>query len=83
MSEKFLNGVVSFITKDGKTAAVLIRYTFMHPKYRKVIRRNKKYLCHIPDGFPTDLESYQGKNTMIKETRPISKRKNFVLFKVI
>jgi small subunit ribosomal protein S17 len=48
----------------------------MHPKYKKFMRRTKKFLVH--DKGNTAKE---GDKVEIRETRPISKRKHFELVK--
>lgn len=64
--------VVSTKMKDTITVAVE-RYV-MHPKYKKFMRRTKKFLVH--DAGNTAVE---GTIVDIRETRPMSKRKRFVL----
>lgn len=64
--------VVSTKMKDTITVAVE-RYV-KHPKYKKYLRRTKKYLVH--DAGNTAKE---GDVVDITETRPISKRKSFAL----
>jgi small subunit ribosomal protein S17 len=58
--------------KDTITVAVE-RYV-MHPKYKKFMRRTKKFLVH--DAGNTAKE---GAIVEIRETRPMSKRKHFTL----
>ncbi len=64
--------VVSIKMKDTITVAVE-RYV-KHPKYKKYLRRTKKFLVH--DAGNTAKE---GQLVDIRETRPISKRKHFEL----
>jgi small subunit ribosomal protein S17 len=64
--------VVSTKMKDTITVAVE-RYV-MHPKYKKFMRRTKKYLVH--DAGNTAVV---GTVVDIRETRPMSKRKHFEL----
>ncbi len=66
--------VVSTKMKDTITVAVE-RYV-KHPKYKKYLRRTKKYLVH--DAGNTANE---GMLVDIRETRPLSKRKRFELVK--
>jgi len=66
--------VVSTKMKDTITVAVE-RYV-KHPKYKKYLRRTKKYLVH--DAGNTANE---GMLVDIRETRPLSKRKHFELVK--
>jgi len=64
--------VVKAAMQDTCTVAVE-RYV-KHPKYKKYLRRTKKYLVH--DAGNT---AHIGDQVEIKETRPISKRKRFEL----
>ena len=64
--------VVSTKMKDTITVAVE-RYV-MHPKYKKFMRRTKKFLVH--DAGNT---AKAGAVVEIIETRPLSKRKHFIL----
>lgn len=72
-SGRVLKGtVVSSKMKDTITVAVE-RYV-MHPKYKKFMRRTKKFLVH--DAGNTAKE---GSIVEIREVRPMSKRKHFAL----
>jgi small subunit ribosomal protein S17 len=64
--------VVSTKMKDTITVAVE-RYV-KHPKYKKFIRRTKKFLVHDAGNTAKD-----GEVVDIRETRPLSKRKRFEL----
>lgn len=66
--------VVKSAMQDTCTVAVE-RYV-KHPKYKKFLRRTKKYLVH--DAGNT---AQVGAKVEIKETRPMSKRKRFELVK--
>jgi len=66
--------VVSSKMKDTITVAVE-RYV-KHPKYKKFMRRTKKFLVHDA-GNTADV----GMLVDIRETRPLSKRKRFELIK--
>ncbi|MDO8481990.1 MAG: 30S ribosomal protein S17 [bacterium] len=72
---KFLEGVVvKRAMKD--TATVQVERYVKHPKYKKYIRRSKKFLVHDP-GNTAEV----GDKVTIRETKPISKRKRFVIVK--
>jgi small subunit ribosomal protein S17 len=74
-ARRILRGrVVSTKMKDTITVAVE-RYV-QHPKYKKFMRRTKKYLVH--DAGNTAKE---GEIVDIRETRPLSRRKHFELIK--
>lgn len=64
--------VVKTAMKD--TATVLVERYVKHPKYKKYQRLSKKFLVH--DAGNT---AQVGDKVTIKETRPISKRKRFVI----
>lgn len=74
-TSKILTGkVVS--TKMAKTVVVAVDHYVKHPKYGKFIVRTKRYQAHCEDG---GLKV--GDKVTIKETRPISKNKKFVVVK--
>jgi small subunit ribosomal protein S17 len=66
--------VVKSAMKDTVTVSVE-RYV-KHPKYKKFIRRSKKFLVH-----DVGNTAKVGDKVTIRETRPISKRKRFILVK--
>ena len=68
--------VVKAAMKDTCTVAVE-RYV-KHPKYKKFMRRTKKFLVHDAGNTATI-----GEKVEIRETRPVSKRKRFELVKAI
>lgn len=72
MAKPLIGTVVS--TKMQKTIVVSIENKFRHPMYRKVITRHKRLKVHCED-----KNIAEGDVVMIKETRPISKDKNFIL----
>jgi small subunit ribosomal protein S17 len=74
-SGKVLKGIV---TSDKMTDTVVVkvtRYT-KHPKYQKFMKSNKKYKAH-DKGNTCKI----GDTVGIKETRPISKDKHFIVIK--
>jgi small subunit ribosomal protein S17 len=72
---KFFDGVV-VKTAMKDTATVTVERYVKHPKYKKYMRKSVKFLVHDPGNTLT-----VGQKVTIKETRPISKRKHFVLVK--
>ena len=66
--------VVKSAMKD--TCTVQVERYVKHPKYKKYIRSSKKFLVHNP-GNTAQI----GEKVTIRETRPISKRKRFILVK--
>ncbi|TSC63260.1 MAG: small subunit ribosomal protein S17 [Parcubacteria group bacterium Athens0416_74] len=66
--------VVKSAMKD--TATVSVERYVKHPKYKKYMKLSKKFLVHDV-GNTAEV----GSKVTIKETRPISKRKRFVIVK--
>ena len=72
---KFLEGVVvKSAMKD--TVTVQVERYVKHPKYKKYIRKSKKFLVHSPGNT-----AVVGEKVTIRETRPISKNKHFIIVK--
>ena len=69
MPRRVLQGKVISDAPD-KTIVVLVERRIMHPLYKKIIRKSKKYHAHDEDNaFKT------GDIVRIRECRPISKKK--------
>lgn len=58
-----------------QTAKVSVERNWQHPMYGKQVRRTKNYACHYT-GTP---EIVVGDEVVIKETKPISKTKRFIV----
>jgi small subunit ribosomal protein S17 len=71
---EFEGVVVKAAMKD--TCTVLVERYVKHPKYKKYQRLSKKFLVHDAGNTAT-----VGQKVTIRETRPISKRKRFVIVK--
>jgi small subunit ribosomal protein S17 len=65
-------------TKMQKTIVVKIENRYSHPIYSKIMVKIKKYLVHDEMG-----ECNIGDQVLVKESRPLSKRKRWTLTKVI
>ncbi|MBU4477176.1 30S ribosomal protein S17 [Patescibacteria group bacterium] len=77
MMAKKLKGVIVSDTMD-KTVVVFVNRYIKHPKYKKYIKRGKKYKAHDEEN-----EYKVGDNVFIEECRPLSKDKHFkVLSKI-
>lgn len=74
MKKKLIGKVVS--NKMIKTVVVKVERRFSHPKYKKVIKRHKKYKAHN-EQFNLKI----GDKVLIEESRPISKDKRFIVVK--
>ena len=73
MPKRILEGeVVS--NKTDKTITVLVERRFMHPLYKKYIKKTDKYAAHDPAN-----QCEVGERVQIIECRPISKRKRWTL----
>ena len=73
MPRRILQGTV-VSDKGDKTIIVLVERRVMHPVYKKFIRQSKRYAAHDENNqFKT------GDNVSIEESRPISKRKRWVV----
>lgn len=72
---KTLEGVVVKAAMQD-TATVAVERYVKHPKYKKYQRRTKNYLVHNPGN-----EAQVGDKVTIRETKPISKLKRFVIVK--
>lgn len=70
---RVLKGTV-IATKMQDTCTVAVERYVKHPKYKKYLRRTKKYLVH-----DTGNTAKVGDKVEIKEAAPISKRKRFAL----
>ena len=68
----FQGVVVKTAMKD--TATVSVERYVKHPKYQKYMRLSKKVLVHDPANT-----AKVGDKVEIRETRPISKRKHFII----
>jgi small subunit ribosomal protein S17 len=60
--------------KTEKTVTVLVERNLMHPVYKKFIKRTKRYLAHDEANA-----CKVGDRVSIIETRPISKRKSWLV----
>ena len=68
-----IQGIV--LKKSGdKTLSVLVERKVVHPRYRKIVKRFKKYLIHDEKNT-----AKVGDTVIALECRPISKRKAFRL----
>lgn len=63
------------VSRSGdKTASILVERKVLHSKYKKYVRRYKKYLIHDERN-----ELILGDMVVAKECKPLSKSKSFVL----
>jgi small subunit ribosomal protein S17 len=70
---KQLKGVVTS-DKMAKTVVVKVERYKKHPLYKKYVKKSKKYKAH------DEKNEYKiGDKVIIRETRPLSKDKHFVV----
>ncbi len=77
MSKRVLQGVVVSDARD-KTVIVRVERRVMHPVYKKFVTHSKKYAAHDEDN-----RWHAGDAVRIEESRPISKRKHWVVLGAI
>ncbi len=70
---RILKGVV-VSDKMTKTVVVKVSSLKKHPKYKKYFKVSKKYKAHDEDN-----QFHTGEHVLIKETRPISKEKRWIV----
>ena len=75
--KRVIQGVVLAIA-GNKTATVLVERKVLHPRYRKIVKRFKKYLIHDETS-----QAKVGDTVTAIECRPISKRKSFRLQEIL
>ena len=75
MPKRVLQGVV-VSDKNTKTVVVEVERRFMHPLFKKTVRRSKKFHAHDEE------ETFKvGDLVFIEESRPISKNKRWVVLR--
>ena len=74
MPKRILKGKV-VRNKSEKTIIVDVESTYMHKKYKKYLKKNKRFAVH-DEGNVSKI----GDQVQIIESRPISKTKRFILF---
>ena len=72
-----ITGIVTALT-TAQTAVVTVTSRWQHPLYKKFVKQTKKYLCHYQKTVPTI-----GDTVVIKEGKPISKRKRFTIIELV
>ena len=70
---KMMTGTV-VSDKMNKTIVVLVERKFSHKKFKKVVKKTKRYKCHDEEN-----KCAVGDIVTMKETRPISKDKRWNL----
>ena len=63
--------------KMQNSADVMVESSWRHPLYKKTVKRSKKYLVD------NSIKAKSGGSVEISESRPMSKRKRFIITKVL
>jgi small subunit ribosomal protein S17 len=75
MPKRVLQGVV-VSDKNAKTVVVEVERRYMHPLFKKTVRRSKKFHAH------DEADTFKvGDIVFIEESKPISKNKRWVVLK--
>jgi len=73
---KTLTGIV-ISDKMMKSATVEVEHLWTHPKYKKTIRKTKKYIVN------NEVEAHKGDKVELTEIKPMSRLKHFSITKII
>ena len=73
---KALTGIV-ISTKMEKSATVEVAHSWTHPKYKKTIKKTKKYIVH------NEVGANKGDKVELQEVKPISRLKHFSIIKIV
>jgi small subunit ribosomal protein S17 len=71
------NGVV-VSNKADKTVVVKVERKFQHPLYKRTVKASKKYMAHDETNV-----CQIGDEVRIAESRPLSKRKRWIVLEVV
>ncbi|MCH9614372.1 MAG: 30S ribosomal protein S17 [Chlamydiia bacterium] len=75
-SQKTREGIV-VSNKMDKTVTVKVENRIPHPRYKKIVKRSKKYYAH------TEQKIEVGQAVRIQESRPYSKLKRWIVKEVL
>jgi small subunit ribosomal protein S17 len=70
--KKILKGKIERVVSGG-TVVVTVSYAKRHPRYRKILRRTKRFLAQ------NEAAGVVGDSVKIVECRPLSKNKHFIV----
>ena len=73
MPKRILQGVV-VSDKQDKTVVVSVERQVMHPVYKKIVKKSKKFAAHDENN-----QCKVGDRESIQECRPISKNKSWTV----
>lgn len=64
--------------KNDKSIVVRVQRQYIHPLYKKTVRRHKKFMAHDENN-----EAREGDIVQIRESRPLSASKRWTLHKIV
>lgn len=73
MPKRILQGVI-VSDKQDKTVVVSVERQVMHPVYKKIVKKSKKFAAHDENN-----QCKVGDRVSIQECRPISKNKSWTV----
>jgi small subunit ribosomal protein S17 len=73
---KIFTGIV-VSDKMANTIVVSLSYTFRHPLYKKIVKKNKKIYAE------NNLKAKMGDTVKLRECKPLSKLKRFITLEII
>ena len=77
-TRKMIKQGVVVSDKSDKTIVVRVQRQYIHPLYKKTVRKHKKFMAHDENN-----EAHEGDTVQIREYRPMSARKRWILHKVV
>lgn len=78
LNRKMIKQGIVVSDKSDKTIVVRVQRQFIHPLYKKTVRRHKKFMAHDELN-----EAHEGDTVQIMESRPMSARKRWTLHKIV
>ncbi|HCX59238.1 MAG: 30S ribosomal protein S17 [Candidatus Cloacimonetes bacterium] len=77
-TSKMIKQGVVVSDKNDKSIVVRVQRQYIHPLYKKTVRRHKKFMAHDENN-----EAREGDIVQIRESRPLSARKRWTLHKIV
>ncbi len=78
IASKMIKQGIVVSDKNDKTIVVRVERQFIHPLYKKTVRRHKKFMAHDELN-----DAHEGDTVQIMEYRPMSARKRWILHKIV
>ncbi|MDD4308940.1 MAG: 30S ribosomal protein S17 [Candidatus Cloacimonetes bacterium] len=78
ITRKMIKQGIVVSDKSDKTIVVRVQRQFIHPLYKKTVRRHKKFMAHDELN-----DAHTGDVVQIMESRPMSARKRWTLHKIV